>query len=129
MSWAHELFDELAHAGPEHLDPAYVAEYDRKAGFDSRNALHHLPDFWKALALWRIAQMLGPGGILRLRDIAFAFDPSEAEAYARAWLDSASERADEGWTPGCSSRCSSGPGSRSRRRSTTRDASSRATSA
>ncbi|MDP9373028.1 MAG: class I SAM-dependent methyltransferase, partial [Chloroflexota bacterium] len=26
--------DELAHAGPEHLDPATVAAYDRKAGTD-----------------------------------------------------------------------------------------------
>jgi hypothetical protein len=28
--------DELAHAGPEHLDAAYVATYDRKASTDSR---------------------------------------------------------------------------------------------
>ena len=28
------LFDEFAHAGDEHLDPAYVATYDRKAGTD-----------------------------------------------------------------------------------------------
>src|SRR6185503_7468200 len=27
--------DELAHAGPEHLDEAYVAGYDRKAGPES----------------------------------------------------------------------------------------------
>src|SRR5262245_6318061 len=27
-------FDELAHAGDEHLDPAYVATYDRKAAVD-----------------------------------------------------------------------------------------------
>jgi hypothetical protein len=26
------LIDELAHAGPEHLDPAFVAGYDRKQG-------------------------------------------------------------------------------------------------
>jgi hypothetical protein len=25
------MIDELAHAGPEHLDPAFVAGYDRKA--------------------------------------------------------------------------------------------------
>ena len=29
-SWT---IDELAHAGAEHLDPAFVAAYDRKAGF------------------------------------------------------------------------------------------------
>jgi hypothetical protein len=26
--------DELAHAGDEHLDPAYVAGYETKAGYD-----------------------------------------------------------------------------------------------
>src|ERR1700737_5330566 len=28
------ILDELAHAGPEHLDPAFVAAYDRKQGAD-----------------------------------------------------------------------------------------------
>ena len=27
------MIDELAHAGPEHLDPAFVARYDRKQGY------------------------------------------------------------------------------------------------
>lgn len=152
-------FDELAHAGEEHLDSEFVAAYERKAGVDptddlvllrdlgldktrtfvelgagtgtfalsvapfvgrvvtvdvspamcaslgkkaqqmglehvecvqgslltyehrgnladfvySRNALHHLPDFWKALALERIAAILRPNGVLRLRDISFSF--------------------------------------------------------
>ena len=34
--------DELAHAGPEHLDDAYVATYDRKAGFDPTDELGRL---------------------------------------------------------------------------------------
>jgi ubiquinone/menaquinone biosynthesis C-methylase UbiE len=64
----------------------------------SRNALHHLPDFWKALALDRVAALLKPDGILRLRDLVFAFDPSEANRAIEAWLASAPERPDEGWT-------------------------------
>jgi SAM-dependent methyltransferase len=68
----------------------------------TRNALHHLPDFWKAVALERIALMLRPGGILRLRDIVFAFDPSEAERFVGEWLESAVEphgvEAPKGWT-------------------------------
>jgi hypothetical protein len=32
MSKNNWMFDELAHAGPEHRDPAYIADYDRKAG-------------------------------------------------------------------------------------------------
>ena len=27
------MIDELAHAGPEHLDPAFVVGYDRKQGY------------------------------------------------------------------------------------------------
>jgi ubiquinone/menaquinone biosynthesis C-methylase UbiE len=179
--------DEVALAGVEHLDPAYVAGYDRKVGLDpsyetseiallqelglgpesslldlgagtgrfalaaaphckrvvavdvspamiavleqnaavrgvtnvecvqagflsyehrgealdfvySRNALHHLPDFWKALALRRMRQLLRPGGVLRLRDVVFAFDVDQSDAYLAAWLDAAPASADEGWT-------------------------------
>src|SRR5712692_1952199 len=35
----------------------------------SRHALHHLPDFWKVIALQRIASLLKPVGILRVRDL------------------------------------------------------------
>jgi ubiquinone/menaquinone biosynthesis C-methylase UbiE len=64
----------------------------------SRNALHHLPDFWKALALERIAQTLRPGGYLRLRDLVFAFDPGEAGRFIGAWLDAAARSTEDGWT-------------------------------
>lgn len=176
--------DELAHAGEEHLDPAYVAGYNRKAGFDpapelallqslglgkahtlvdlgagtgelalaaaplcrrvvavdvspamlellapkavhsgvpnlelvrggflsyehggepadfvySRNALHHLPDFWKSVALRRVAAMMRPGGVLRLHDLVYAFEPGETEAAVEAWLAGAAERPEDGWT-------------------------------
>jgi ubiquinone/menaquinone biosynthesis C-methylase UbiE len=180
-SW---FFEEVAHAGREHLDTRYAAAYDRKAAIDaaeevallrdlgltdrstlvdlgagtgtlalavaphcrrviavdpssamldllkakatqldvaniecvqagflsyrhrgdpvefvySRNALHHLPDFWKALALQRAADILKPGGILRLRDLVFSFDPAEADDVVEGWLADAPERPDEGWT-------------------------------
>jgi SAM-dependent methyltransferase len=171
--------DEAAHAGREHLDPAYVAGYDTKTGFDvgidvellrglglgpattlvdlgagtgllaaavapycarvvaadpspamleiararpdafecveagflsyehrgdppsivySRNALHHLPDFWKAIALERIAHMLTPEGTLVLRDIVYSFAPGQAEAVLEAWFAGAPADAKDGWT-------------------------------
>jgi SAM-dependent methyltransferase len=176
--------DEFAHAGDEHLDPAYIATYDRKAATDpaedvallrdlgldasrvlldlgagtgtlalaaapfcrrvvaadvspamlavirakaehmglhnvevvqggflgyqhegdpvdyvySRNALHHLPDFWKGIALARIAGMLRPGGVLFLRDLVYSFDPSEATDAIEAWLAGAAARPEAGWT-------------------------------
>jgi ubiquinone/menaquinone biosynthesis C-methylase UbiE len=176
--------DELAHAGPEHLDPAYVAGYDRKAGVDpaaelahlrkfglgerstlvdlgagtgvvalaaaplcrrvvavdvsssmlaalrrkvedrgltnvecvqagflsylhqgeaadfvyTRHALHQLPDFWKAIALQRIAAILRPGGVLRLRDLFLSCEPYEVDHVVEAWLAGAAQHPDEGWT-------------------------------
>ena len=64
----------------------------------SRNALHHLPDFWKAIALERIAGFLRPGGILRLRDIVFSFEPRDAVSAVEAWLAGAAESPTCGWT-------------------------------
>jgi SAM-dependent methyltransferase len=65
----------------------------------TRNALHHLPDLWKAVALGRMCALLAPGGLLQLRDLVFAFDPSEAEAGIASWLRSAAvERPEDGWT-------------------------------
>lgn len=64
----------------------------------SRNALHHLPDFWKAIALRRMASMLRPGGLLRLRDIVFSFEATEADDAIERWLAAAPERAEDGWT-------------------------------
>jgi ubiquinone/menaquinone biosynthesis C-methylase UbiE len=176
--------DELAHAGPEHLDADYVADYDRKAGFDpteeldrlrhlgldasstlidlgagtgalalaaapfcrrvvavdvspamlaivrqraeqhrlgnleavqsgfltyqhsggqadfvySRHALHQLPDFWKALALKRIAGVLRSGGILRVRDLFLSCDLDELDDVVGAWLAKAPVRPEQGWT-------------------------------
>jgi ubiquinone/menaquinone biosynthesis C-methylase UbiE len=179
------MLDELAHAGPEHLDQCFVAGFDRKqgnldfsddvdilrasglgpagtvvdigagtgrfalavapnaarvvvvdvspamlsvvrsraeeagfrniecvqAGFLSyqhtgpdadavytRNALHQLPDFWKALALDRIARMLRPGRILRLHDLIFDCQPAEAGAVIDRWLKGATQNPADGYT-------------------------------
>ncbi|HLJ61621.1 MAG TPA: methyltransferase domain-containing protein [bacterium] len=178
------LFDELAHAGDEHVDATYIAGYERKADYDpsddvarlrelglgrtdtlvdlgagtgalavavapfcrrvvavdisapmlavaearakqrgitnlgcvrsgfltyvhqgepadfvcSRHALHHLPDFWKAVALVRVAAMLRPGGLFRVRDLVYSFAPSETERVLEQWLARASQRPDIGWT-------------------------------
>jgi ubiquinone/menaquinone biosynthesis C-methylase UbiE len=66
----------------------------------SRYALHHLPDFWKAVALSRIRRALRPGGVLRLSDVVYDFEPSEAADRIEAWCATGSADADvEGdWT-------------------------------
>lgn len=180
-SW---YLDEFAHAGPEHLDEAYVATYDQKAGVDwpaeiaqlrglgldetstlvdlgagtgglalaaaplsrrvvavdvspamlgvlrdhaersglrnleyvhaglltyehrgvsadfvySRHAMHHLPDFWKAIAFERVASMLRPGGVLRLRDLIFSCELGAAERTIEAWLAGTSTQPGTGWS-------------------------------
>ncbi|MQA76659.1 MAG: methyltransferase domain-containing protein, partial [Solirubrobacterales bacterium] len=65
----------------------------------SRFALHHLPDAWKAVALCRMADMLRPGGALRLWDVVYDFAPQEADQRFDAWLHEypVSDRAG-GWT-------------------------------
>jgi ubiquinone/menaquinone biosynthesis C-methylase UbiE len=179
------LLDELAHAGPEHLDAEFVAGFERKQGYPdpaedlavlaahdlddtstvvdlgagtgrfalaaarrfgrvtavdvspamleflrgraaaegvtnlecvqagfltyrhegppadavyTRNALHQLPDFWKAVALDRIGRMLRPGGVLRLHDLIYDFRPSEADAVFQRWLDNAADDPARGYT-------------------------------
>ena len=64
----------------------------------TRNALHHLPDFWKALALERITRLLAPGGVLRLRDLVYSFEPAEAETALVSWFAEAPEDPAAGWT-------------------------------
>jgi len=179
------MIDELAYAGPEHLDPPFVTGYDRKQGYPdpaedlavfaahgldrasgvldfgagtgqfalaaarrlghvtaidispamvavlreraeaaglanldcvragflsyqhsgppvdgvyTRNALHQLPDFWKAVALDRIAGMMRPGGVLRLRDLIYDFRPDEAATVFRRWLGHAVTDPADGYT-------------------------------
>ena len=65
----------------------------------SRYALHHLPDFWKAIALRRIAGVLRPGGVLRLWDVVYSFEPAEAERRIEAWIaESMAADVERGWT-------------------------------
>ncbi len=64
----------------------------------TRNALHHLPDFWKAVALSRMASMLRERGILLLKDLVFSFDPRDAERVLTAWFRSAPTDPTKGWT-------------------------------
>jgi len=40
-------------------------------------AFHHLPDFWKVIALQRIHGMLKEDGLFLLSDVVFSFDPKD----------------------------------------------------
>ena len=64
----------------------------------SRNALHHLPDFWKAVALERVACTLASDGRLVLRDVVYSFSPADADAVLEAWFAAAPTDSACGWT-------------------------------
>ena len=65
----------------------------------TRNAPHHLPDFWKGIALSRVAALLASRGTLQLRDLVFSFGLSDAVTGIERWLQSsAADRPEEGWT-------------------------------
>ena len=53
----------------------------------SEFTLHHLPDFWKAVALARMFRAIKPGGRLFLRDIVFVGVPDGAERDISQWAD------------------------------------------
>ncbi len=59
----------------------------------SQIALHHLPDFWKQIALLRIASMLSEGDKLCVRYVVYSFDPRSHEKYLSGFLARVSERA------------------------------------
>jgi ubiquinone/menaquinone biosynthesis C-methylase UbiE len=53
----------------------------------SEFALHHLPDYWKAVALARIFRALKPGSSFYLRDIVFFSMPDGPERDVVEWAD------------------------------------------
>jgi SAM-dependent methyltransferase len=64
----------------------------------TRNVLHQLPDFWKAIALGRLADVMTTGGLLWLKDLAYAFEPPEADGVLRAWFAGAVDDPATGYT-------------------------------
>lgn len=55
----------------------------------SQLALHHLPDFWKSVALRRIFDMLKDGGRFYLMDVVYSFDMAGYESFFDNWIEGA----------------------------------------
>lgn len=64
----------------------------------TRNALHQLPDFWKVVAISRIAALIRTGGYLLLRDLTFDFEPDEVEEGIAEWMAGAVDDPVKGFT-------------------------------
>jgi ubiquinone/menaquinone biosynthesis C-methylase UbiE len=61
----------------------------------TKAALHHLPDFWKQVALLRINGMLKVGGLLYIHEVVFHFDPEEYAVSIESWISGFREAAGE----------------------------------
>ena len=64
----------------------------------TKYAFHHLPDFWKGVALVRMKGMLGPSGRLFLSDVVFSFPPAEHGREIDAWIARMAKPSSEGFT-------------------------------
>lgn len=99
-----ELRAKLAREHVENVDvvQAGFLDYDHKGApadiVYTRYALHHLPDFWKGVALARIHGTLGPGGLLRVWDVVYSFEPDEAEDRLEAWCATGGPDGGDGWS-------------------------------
>jgi len=61
----------------------------------SQLALHHLPDFWKLIALKRINSMLKKGGKFYLRDTVYSFNVDNYGEFFNTWLSGIRQLAGE----------------------------------
>ncbi|MEX1091675.1 MAG: class I SAM-dependent methyltransferase [Acidimicrobiia bacterium] len=64
----------------------------------TRNALHQLPDFWKVIALNRIAALIRTGGHLLIRDLVFDLEPDDVEEGIEDWMSGAVDDPARGFT-------------------------------
>jgi SAM-dependent methyltransferase len=64
----------------------------------SRFALHHLPDFWKAQALVRLAHFMRAEAVLRLWDVVYSFQPEEAEERIESWCATGANDVETDWS-------------------------------
>jgi ubiquinone/menaquinone biosynthesis C-methylase UbiE len=73
----------------------YTHDDSPPAAVVSQLALHHLPDFWKLIALSRIHELLAPGGRFFLHDLVYAVQPEKAAASIGRTIDRMRESAGE----------------------------------
>lgn len=99
-----QLEEKVTRAGLDNVEVvrAGFLTYEHAGGLAdsvySRFALHHLPDFWKAIALDRLRRIVKPGGVVRLWDVVYDFEPSEAAARIEAWCATGGDSVEDGWS-------------------------------
>lgn len=81
LDFANEKAKKMKRSNIEFIHSGFLTYIHQGESVDAvitQFALHHLPDFWKMVALKRISEMLKVGGKLYLRDVVF---PSSVEDY------------------------------------------------
>lgn len=84
--------EKIEATGVQNVDIVHdgVVSYDHEgdpASFAfSKNTFHHLPDFWKLEALQTVGNTLESGGIFRLHDLVYSFDPMDSTEEIETWL-------------------------------------------
>ncbi len=53
----------------------------------TQRAFHHVPDFWKQIALMNIYRVLNPGGIFYLDDVIYTFKAEDYEHEFDGWIE------------------------------------------
>jgi putative AdoMet-dependent methyltransferase len=53
--------------------------------------LHHIPDFWKAVALQNVRRMLKPGGLFLLCDVVFSWNSDDCSRPLKAFINAMPE--------------------------------------
>ncbi len=61
----------------------------------TKAALHHLPDFWKQVALLKMNTMLKPEGILYIHDVVFHFEAAQYNDKISRWISAFEKKAGE----------------------------------
>ena len=99
------LTDKLDGAGAENVEVVHAGflTYEHAGApadlVYSRYALHHLPDFWKAIGLSRLVGMLRSGGVLRVWDVVYSFEPGDADRHIEEWIaQTMAADVERGWT-------------------------------
>lgn len=64
----------------------------------SRYAMHHLPDFWKGVALSRLHDALRAGGVLRVWDVVYNFEPARAAEALERWCSTGGPARADAWS-------------------------------
>ncbi len=87
------LTDKIQDQGLNNVSPVqsgfltYQHEGEDLDGIVANINLHHLPDFWKQIALCRFYDLLKSGGRLFLADVVFGFEPRDYREVIDGWLD------------------------------------------